>query len=122
MRVERAVQIHEEVEVRVIGPRLAWEMEGVMDVRHVSERERGVETDREAVKHNRVFQLFSEILRFHQLCFLSREEVLGQIQAGRHEAKEALVARALPFGLEHLDEEGFVFLRERLPPLSPKGQ
>src|SRR5438067_2264792 len=56
-RVEGAVEIDEEVEVRVVRPRLARQVERVVRVGHVLQREVALEPDGQPVEHDRDFAL-----------------------------------------------------------------
>ena len=113
--VEGAVEVDEEVEERVVGPRLARQVEGVVRVRHVEQREVGVEPDGEPVKHDRVLQLFGQILGLEQPRLARREDRLREVETGGHEAEERLVARALALVTEHLEEQPLVLLGEHVP-------
>src|SRR5207249_12160032 len=80
-RVEGAVEVHEEVEQGVVRPRLAGQVEGVVRVRHVLEREVRIEADGETVEHDRVLELLGEVLGLDQPRGGGRIERLGDVGA-----------------------------------------
>ena len=98
------------MEVGVVRPRLARQVEGVVGVRDVAQREVVLEPDRDAVEHDRVLELFGEVLGLEELRLRGREQRLGDVEAGCHEAEEALVARPLALVAQHLDQELLVLV------------
>src|SRR5438034_1254543 len=113
-RVEGAVEVHEEVEQGVVRPRLAGQVEGVVRVRHVLEREVRIEADGETVEHDRVLELLGEVLGLDQPRGGGRIERLGDVGARGHEAQERLVAGALALVAQHLEEQVAILGRQRV--------
>jgi len=113
--VEGAVEVDQEVEERIVGPRLAGQVEGIVRVGHVLQREVALQPHRQAMEHDRVLQLLGQVLGLDQLGLGVGKDGLGQIETRRHEAKEALVAGALALVAQHLEQEAAVFIGQRLP-------
>ena len=113
--VEGPVQVHEEVEEGVVGPRLAGEVESIVGVGDVLQGEGRVEAGGQAVEEDGVLHLLGEVLGLDALRLLGGGQGFGQVGAGGHEPPEALVPRPLPFVGEHLQEEASVFVGERVP-------
>src|SRR5207249_10336723 len=80
----------------------------------VAQGEVVLEPDRHAVEHDRVLQLLGEVLRLEQFRLRGREQRLGDVEASRHEAEEALVPRPLALVTQHLDQELLVLPRQGL--------
>src|SRR5712692_7592499 len=109
-RMERAVQIDQEVKKRIVGPRLLGHVERVMRVWHILQREVAVKSHGEAMEHDRVLQFLGKIFGFDHLSVGIGRERLRRLETRAHQAKKTFIAGALALMPQHLHEQITVFI------------